>query len=218
MAVTSTVERPGRSVRLSKRGRQTRETLLESTISLVAETGYAATTTQAVLDHSGVSRGSLLHQFTTRHELMVATAALAMAQTVETIEAALAAFDDPIEALRHYPDILWKALNENPSRASMEIQLASRWDPELHAGLKKVVAEVERRIAENAAANAEEIGVRDPAALLAASGALLLAMESLTTRATLTSDPRMTADVIAVLKANFISTMETLVPKRRRRA
>ena len=59
---------------LTKKGNATRKALLDSTIELIASTGYAATTTQAVLDHSGISRGSLLHQFKTREHLMVAAA------------------------------------------------------------------------------------------------------------------------------------------------
>ena len=64
----------------TRRGLATREILLSSAIKLVALHGYAATTTQTVLDDAGVSRGSLLHQFPTREELMVAAAEEAMAR------------------------------------------------------------------------------------------------------------------------------------------
>ena len=218
MTETAIVERPKRSVRLSKRGQKTRGALLESALTLVAETGYAATTTQAVLDHSGVSRGSLLHQFTTRYDLMVATAELAMSRMVSAIQKSLGAFDDPLEALYHYPDILWHVLNENPARANTEILLASRWDKDLEIGLRKAVAEVERRNAESTAILAEKIGVENPEALMAAGGVLVLAMEGLTTRAALTSDARMGEKVFALLKANFIATLESLTPRRTRRA
>lgn len=216
MTNTAIVEHPRRSVRLSKRGQKTRSALLESALTLVAETGYAATTTQAVLDRSGVSRGSLLHQFTTRHDLMVATAELAMSRMVSSTQTALGAFDDPLEALCHYPDILWQVLNEPPARANTEILLASRWDGELENGLRRAVAEVERRNAESTAVLAEKIGVENPAALMAAGGILLLAMEGLTTRAALTSDARMGENVFALLKANFIATLESLTPGRSR--
>lgn len=212
MPDTSVIERPKRSVRLSKRGQKTRSDLLESALSLVAEKGYAATTTQAVLDHAGVSRGSLLHQFTTRHDLMVATAELAMSRMATSIRKGLSAFDDPLKALYHYPDLLWQVLNEIPGRANTEIQLASRWDKELQTGLKKTVAEVERQNAENTAILAARIGVQNPATLMAAGGALILAMEGLTTHAALTSNPRMVDDLIAMLKANFIATLEGLLP------
>lgn len=214
MPETSVIERPRRSVRLSKRGQKTRNDLLESAMSLVVERGYAATTTQAVLDHAGLSRGSLLHQFTTRHDLMVATAELAMDRMASAITKGLSAFADPLEALYHYPDLLWQVLNETPGRANTEIQLASRWDKELQAGLRKTVAEVERRLAENTAVLAARIGVQDPAALMAAGGALILAMEGLITHAGLTSNPRMADDLIAMLKANFIATLEDLLPAR----
>ncbi len=214
MTNTAIVEHPRRSVRLSKRGQKTRSALLESALALVAETGYAATTTQAVLDRSGVSRGSLLHQFTTRHDLMVATAELAMSRMVEATRKRLDAFDDPLEALYHYPDILWQVLNEAPARANTEILLASRWDGELKNGLRRAVAEVERRNAESTAVLAEKIGVENPEALMAAGGVLLVAMEGLTIRAGLTSDARMGENVFALLKTNFIATLESLTPRR----
>ena len=214
MTKTAMVERPKRSVRLSRRGQKTRAELLEAALTLVAETGYAATTTQAVLDRSGVSRGSLLHQFTTRHDLMVATAELAMSRMVSATRQCLGKYDDPLEALYHYPDILWKVLNENPARANTEILLAARWDGELKDGLRKAVAEVERRNAESTAMLAEKIGVENPEALMAAGGVLLVAMEGLTIRAGLTSDERMGEKVFALLKANFIATLESLTPRR----
>ena len=65
----------------------TRQTLLDSTIALIASTGYAATTIQAVLDRSGISRGSLLHQFKTRDALMVAAGEEAVMQMFDAAQA-----------------------------------------------------------------------------------------------------------------------------------
>jgi AcrR family transcriptional regulator len=61
--------------RAQARGEATRLRILEATLSCIAEEGYAHTSTVQVCERSGTSRGSLLHQFSTRVELMAAAVA-----------------------------------------------------------------------------------------------------------------------------------------------
>lgn len=215
MSETEFVERAGRSVRLSKRGRITRLALLDSTLRLVAERGYADTTIQAVLDHSGVSRGSLLHQFTTRHELMVAAADLAMRRMLCSMDERVSAFDDPIEALYQYPDIMWDTFNDIPARVSIEMQLASRWDKELFKGLKKVIAEIEGRIVTDSRDFAEKIGLKDPDGLLLTNSILFDAMQGLAIRKSLTSNPPGIEAALNALKQTYLAALEQRLPRRR---
>lgn len=53
------------------RSRETRTRILESTVDRLARTGWQATTTAAVADHCGISRGALQHHFPTRDELFL---------------------------------------------------------------------------------------------------------------------------------------------------
>ena len=64
---------PDRRVRRTQAQRSdaTRGALLDATLSLLVEVGYARTTTQAVADRAGVSRGAQLHHFPTRADLVV---------------------------------------------------------------------------------------------------------------------------------------------------
>jgi AcrR family transcriptional regulator len=50
----------------------TRDALIRAAIDLIAERGYAATTTNLVADRAGMSRGALQHHFKSRDELIVA--------------------------------------------------------------------------------------------------------------------------------------------------
>lgn len=135
-----------REAKTLKRGQITRKKILDCAIELVAETGYANTTTQAILDRSGVSRGSLLHQFPTRQELMVTTGQTALETMIASIETRLRAAAGPLEGMYSYPDILWDVIIEPPALAFYEIQMAARWDAELFAGLKEPVEKVEHYI------------------------------------------------------------------------
>ena len=112
----------------TRKGGATRAALLDSTIELLATTGYAATTTQAVLNHCGLSRGSLLHQFRTREILMVAAAEEAVERMFDAVRDKLSSVADPIEGLRKYPRALWEVQNAPAARAYAELQLASRWE------------------------------------------------------------------------------------------
>ena len=120
------------------RGKVTRQKLLESSIQLLASTGYAATTTQAIIDNAGVSRGSLLHQFGTRQEMILATAESALMLMYENVSSHLKAFEDPIDSLMNFPNTIWTAQNKNAARALVEIQLASRWEKGLAQQLRKI--------------------------------------------------------------------------------
>lgn len=54
------------------RSRATRQRLLDSTISCLAEKGWSATTVSVVAEHAGVSRGAAQHHFRTREDLITA--------------------------------------------------------------------------------------------------------------------------------------------------
>jgi AcrR family transcriptional regulator len=125
------------------RGQITRERLLECSIELIAETGYANTTTQAILDRSSLSRGSLLHQFSTRHELMVASGRWALEKMLDTMRQKIARSSSPLEGMFLYPDMMWESMIENPALAFYEIQMASRWDVDLLNGLRSAMADAE---------------------------------------------------------------------------
>lgn len=161
------------------RGQTTRQALLESTLELVAERGFAATSTQAVLDRAGVSRGSLLHHFPTRHRLMEAAAEEAVMQKYRSVEAILGTIEDPIEALRRFPDVQWQVQNDVPARAFAEIVLAARWDEGLQEGVRATLTSWNRRIRDRIHAVADSVGHDDPEALATEFSVLIAAMQGL---------------------------------------
>jgi AcrR family transcriptional regulator len=55
-----------------QRSTATRDALIRAAIDLIAERGYAATTTNLVADRAGLSRGALQHHFKSRDELIAA--------------------------------------------------------------------------------------------------------------------------------------------------
>src|SRR4029079_12080139 len=55
-----------------ERTRAMRARLLEATVELLVEKGYAGTSTTLVSERAGVSRGAQLHHFPTKQDLVVA--------------------------------------------------------------------------------------------------------------------------------------------------
>lgn len=197
---------------LTKKGAVTRNALLSSTISMIASIGYAATTTQVVLDNSGISRGSLLHQFKTREILMVAAAEEAMDRIVVSIQSKIAKIDNPMDVLAAYPDVLWKVQNHAPARALAEIQLASCWDKQLQNGLRRAVSSMNRRIASELRIFAVEHNLRNIDKLIVEINALISATQSLAISKNLIENKRTIEDIIIVLKGHYNSALEQCTP------
>ena len=193
---------------LTRKGSETRKALLESTITLIASKGYAATTTQAVLDHSGISRGSLLHQFKTRDVLMVAAAEEAMERMFDTVRGKLSTVADPVEAMRRYPSVLWEVQNELPARAFAELQLASRWEDGLQLGLRRSVMEVNERISREMHEIAEANGLRSVEKLIVEVRALISAMQGLAVSSALIADEQKLQEVLDALKSHYSDCLE----------
>jgi AcrR family transcriptional regulator len=201
-----------RNVATRRRGKATREILLTSAIRLVALHGYAATTTQAVIDAAGVSRGSLLHQFPTRDLLMVAIAEEAMARMLAAVEDALLVHDDALAGMIDFPDILWRVQNDLPARAFSEIQLASRWDEGLEQGLRRAVRSATTLTSGKVRQFAAQYAIRDLPGLLQEYYLLIAATQGLAIGRDLTGDETLATAARALLKARFAAALQARLP------
>ena len=104
--------------RLAK-GQSTREHLLDAARELFARDGYDATSIEAVLRRSGVSRGSLYHHFPDKKALFEAVLHRLQAEVIEsTIEAAKGSVDG-VEALKAGCIACVKFARDSPSVSRM---------------------------------------------------------------------------------------------------
>jgi AcrR family transcriptional regulator len=86
--------------RPSVKGLTTRRNIVESATALFTEQGYEATSIEAVLEKSGVSRGALYHHFDSKETLYVAVLEAVEARVANATAAASRHLSDPREALR----------------------------------------------------------------------------------------------------------------------
>lgn len=155
-----------RARRLTRRGADAREKILDATIKCIVRAGFTATTIEHVMAEAALSRGSVLHQFPNRVTLMVAAAERAMHRVMDAAREMSGAIDDPFERLADYARISWEAHSLPEGLALTDILLAARWDAELTAGLQPVAAQVEQDIHDEFIKLASEAGFADAEALI----------------------------------------------------
>lgn len=114
----------------AERSAATRERLLAATVECLHELGYHNTTTYSVEQRAGVTRGALLHHFSSKSALLIA-AAQYMVDTAERRLAADVATLPAVNLGEEVSDLLWRQFTSPIFFAFMEISMAARTDPVL---------------------------------------------------------------------------------------
>lgn len=120
---------------------QTKARIMAATIELLVERGYAATTTLAVQERAGVSRGGMQHHFPSRNELLVAAVGHLARARLEEISAQVSDFEPADFTIPGAIRRLWETFKSPHFVAAMELWAMARTNPELQAVLRP--AEVE---------------------------------------------------------------------------
>lgn len=127
MAVTQRVPNEVRSAR-------TRQRLLDAAVEVLLQRGWAGTSTSAIADRAGVSRGAQLHHYPTRADLVVSAAEHLFARRAEELVNAAEALpgDARLDALL---DLLWEQFASPLFDVVVELWVAARTDADLRAEL-----------------------------------------------------------------------------------
>jgi AcrR family transcriptional regulator len=127
---------------VTKRGERTRARLIEATLAVVAEMGYARASTRAIADAAGVAEGALYRHFPDKTSLFFAAALAASPNVVEWVEALPARAgtgtveDNLAAALQRLATLQERVL---------PLEIAIRSDPEL-AGQRQALAASQGRL------------------------------------------------------------------------
>ena len=142
-----------------------RARLLEATVELLVEKGYAGTSTTLVSERAGVSRGAQLHHFPTKQDLVVA--AVQHVTEVRGAELAAAAENLPRGARRTRAvlQMLGDHFTSPVFTAALELWVAARTDDALLAEVGplelRVGREVHRLTVDLLGADESKPGVRE---------------------------------------------------------
>ncbi|HWU95690.1 MAG TPA: TetR/AcrR family transcriptional regulator [Sphingomonas sp.] len=177
---------PGKKRRTqAERTAETREALLDAAIGLLYRKGYAGTSTEAISEEAGVTRGALHHHFGTRAQLMAEVIGTVYARERIAYEE-IAADTGRGAHISDWPEMLWEVLSRPSGLAVLEILQASRSDSELAALVTPMQARVEQMSLDTIK---QQFGSGDDAGVLAGIRLFVWAARGLSIAQVLTPNP-----------------------------
>lgn len=126
----------------AQRSETTRVRILDATLQALVERGYAETTTAEVQARADVPRGTLLHHFPTKVDLLVASVQHVARRRLDALDAELSALPEGVDELDAFVDGTWHHFSSPLFWAALELWNAARTDPELRAALMPVEKEI----------------------------------------------------------------------------
>jgi AcrR family transcriptional regulator len=133
-ASEGSLRRPRRTQ--AERRAATRGALLDATIDVLVDRGYAGLTTTSVCERAGVTRGAQAHYFATKADLVVqALGHLTDKLVADLVSKPLNVADDLHGQYAILLTRLWEIFSGPVSQAQLELYVAARTDEELHAQL-----------------------------------------------------------------------------------
>lgn len=154
----------GVRVTQEERSRAMRARLMDATVECLVEVGFGRTSTTLISERAGVSRGAQLHHFPTKNALVVA----AVTHLTEVRGAELAAAAARVPPTHRTRDVL-RMLGDHFASpvfiAALELWVAARTDPVLHAAVEpleqKIGRQTHRMTTELLGADESRSGVRE---------------------------------------------------------
>jgi len=148
-----------------ERTRAMRARLLEATVELLVEKGYAGTSTTLVSERAGVSRGAQLHHFPTKQDLVVAAVQHVTEVRGEELRAAATKLGGGASRTRKVLQVLGDHFTSPVFTAALELWVAARTDPALLAEVapleQRLGRETHRMTVELLGADESRPGVRE---------------------------------------------------------
>lgn len=131
-------QHPPRQRRVQQRALDTRRLLLDATVRVLVDQGFAQFSTLAVGEAAGVSRGRLVHHFPTRTALIEATLDHLVERYRERVPLHLELITDgPHEGrIARALDVLWSLKRSREYQACLELMAGARGDDELRDALR----------------------------------------------------------------------------------
>jgi AcrR family transcriptional regulator len=156
---------PAARVPQADRSRAMRARLLEATVDLLVEKGFAGTSTTLVSERAGVSRGAQLHHFPTKNDLVVAAVEHLTERRGAELAAAVAELPAGGRRTRAVVDTLGDHFSSPVFAAALELWVAARTDAELLAAVgpleQRVGRETHRMTVAALGADESRPGVRE---------------------------------------------------------
>jgi len=123
----------GKDRKQQQRSIDMRGRLLDGALECLIERGYSNTTTTAMCETSGVSRGGQQHHFPTKEKMVIGAVEHLTERIVESIRAEAAQIDEKADPVEAALILLWKGFSGKWFTAAYELWVAARTDEVLRA-------------------------------------------------------------------------------------
>lgn len=138
-----------------------RSKLLDATIESLFEVGYFQTSTVAVTERAGVSRGAMLHHFPSKADLIMAASQHIVELRRDMHNDRLGKLTTEREKFLYLIDVLWEAFQTPSGVARVEIMVGARSDPEIGPRFRRLNDELEERHKQLVWGLAQKLGIKD---------------------------------------------------------
>ena len=192
---------------------RTRAKLLSATIACLNDFGYDRTTTVLVVQRAGVARGSLLHQFPTKIDLMMGTLEHIRDMRRRAHEDGLNNIGFGPERLDRMIEILWGQLSSPSGIARLEILLASRGDKGLASRLAPIEAMLQGNHREAMWRYAQRLGITDRSVVDAMTQLYTASLRGLSVDALFPNSREHVLSAVALLKRTMTSVLRAAMPQ-----
>ncbi|MGV0812850.1 TetR/AcrR family transcriptional regulator [Mycolicibacterium boenickei] len=122
--------------------------LLTATIDCLVDQGYANTSTRDIAGRAGVTLGALQHHFAGKADLMAAALRALGNRMADEFMIEAQDVGTPSERISQLLDRVWRAHRGPLFTAGLELWVAARTDPALHAAMSDVADSQAQRVAE----------------------------------------------------------------------
>lgn len=130
-----------------ERREETQSRVLDATVECLARDGYSGASTVRIARKAGVSRGALLHHYSSKAELLASAVRHVFRRRIAEFREAFERVPEDANRANAAIDILWGMFSGPSFDAWLELLVASRSDPELRENIQIVgqqfAAEVE---------------------------------------------------------------------------
>ena len=109
----------------------TRTLIIEAAIKCFVDMGYSSTTTTAIAERAGLSRGAMLHHFPSKVDIVRAAVEYLHAKRLKAFKRAVQRSVPGGDRIRNNLDAYWQHVRHPMFVAFFELMVAARTDPEL---------------------------------------------------------------------------------------
>lgn len=121
----------------AQKSASTRNQIVEAAIKCFVDLGYSRTTTTAIADKAGLSRGAMLHHFPSKIDIVRAAVEYLHSKRLKAFRKAISRLSPTdTERVRQSVEAYWQQVRHPTFVAFFELTVAARTDPELAAILK----------------------------------------------------------------------------------